>query len=85
MIASLPQQIYFVIHCNHPQELDEEIFDRLKALQRLGCLILNQAVLLKGINDDAHTLQQLAEQLARSGDYFLLFASVGSSTGSHAF
>lgn len=70
LIASLPQQIYFVIHCNHPRELDQEIFDRLKALQRLGCIILNQAVLLKGINDDVSTLQQLAEQLINQGVIF---------------
>lgn len=70
LIASLPQQIYFIIHCNHPRELDQEIFDRLKALQRLGCMILNQAVLLKGVNDDASTLQQLAEQLANQGIIF---------------
>jgi EF-P beta-lysylation protein EpmB len=70
LIASLPQQIYFVIHCNHPRELDQEIFDRLRALQRLGCIILNQAVLLKGINDNASTLQQLAEQLVNQGILF---------------
>jgi len=70
LIGSLPQQVYFIIHCNHPRELDQEIFDRLKALQRLGCLVLNQAVLLKGINDDANTLHQLAEQLANQGVIF---------------
>ncbi len=70
IIANLPQQIYFVIHCNHPRELDNEIFDRLKALQRLGCVILNQAVLLQGVNDDVSTLQQLAEQLANQGIIF---------------
>jgi EF-P beta-lysylation protein EpmB len=70
MVASLPQQIYFVIHCNHPHELDQEIFDRLKALQKLGCLILNQAVLLKGVNDEVSTLLQLAEQLANQGILF---------------
>lgn len=70
LIANLPQQVYFVIHCNHPRELDKEILDRLKTLQRLGCLILNQAVLLKGINDNADTLHQLAEQLANHGIIF---------------
>jgi EF-P beta-lysylation protein EpmB len=70
LIASLPQQIYFVIHCNHPRELDQDIFDRLRALQRLRCLILNQAVLLKGVNDDVNTLQQLAEQLVNQGIIF---------------
>lgn len=70
LISSLPQQVYFIIHCNHPRELDHEIFDRLKTLQRLGCLVLNQAVLLKGINDDVNTLCQLAEQLANQGIIF---------------
>ncbi len=67
IIDRVPQQVYFVIHCNHPRELDEEIIDRLKALQRLGCLILNQAVLLKGVNDEVNTLKQLCEQLANHG------------------
>jgi EF-P beta-lysylation protein EpmB len=70
LIASLPQQVYFVIHCNHPRELDQEIFDRLRPLQRLGCIILNQAVLLKGVNDDALTLQELAERLVDQGILF---------------
>lgn len=70
LVAQLPQQIYFVIHCNHPRELDQEIFDCLKNLQRLGCLILNQAVLLKGVNDDIQTLCLLAEQLANQGIIF---------------
>lgn len=70
LMASLPQQIYFIIHCNHSRELDQEIFDRLRALQRLGCIILNQAVLLKGVNDDAGTLQELAEQLVNQGIIF---------------
>lgn len=70
LIAQVPQQIYFVIHCNHPRELDQDIFDRLKALQRLGCLILNQAVLLKEVNDNVATLQQLAEQLVNQGIIF---------------
>lgn len=70
LISLLPQQIYFVIHCNHPAELDQDIFDRLKALQRLGCLILNQAVLLKDINDNIETLHQLAEQLVNHGVVF---------------
>jgi EF-P beta-lysylation protein EpmB len=70
LIANIPQQVYFVIHCNHPLELDHEILERLKALQRLGCLILNQAVLLKGVNDDVSTLKQLAEQLANHGMIF---------------
>lgn len=70
MISRLPQQVYFVIHCNHPKELDEDIYDRIKALQSLRCLILNQAVLLKGVNDDVPTLMELSEQLVNHGIFF---------------
>lgn len=70
LINSLPQQVYFVIHCNHPHELDQEILDRLKLLQKLGCVVLNQAVLLQGVNDEQSILHQLAEQLANHGILF---------------
>jgi EF-P beta-lysylation protein EpmB len=67
VLISLPQQVYVVIHCNHPCELDSDVLDSLKALQRIGCVVMNQAVLLKGVNDDVHTLKQLCEQLANQG------------------
>jgi EF-P beta-lysylation protein EpmB len=66
-IEKIPQQVFFVIHCNHPKELDQEIFASLKSLQRVGCLIFNQAVLLKGINNDAKTLVQLCLELSNRG------------------
>ena len=67
MLSSIPQQIWFVIHCNHASELDNEILARLKLLQKKGMLILNQAVLLKGVNDDAETLKVLCETLVNHG------------------
>lgn len=67
MIAAVPQQVYFIIHCNHPRELDSEIFDRLASLQRLGCVILNQSALLKGVNDEVETLKELCELLSDHG------------------
>lgn len=66
----LSKQLYFVIHCNHSKELDEDIFAALRKLQELGCLILNQAVLLKGVNDDASTLIELGKNLANRGVLF---------------
>ncbi|MFI5333617.1 MAG: KamA family radical SAM protein, partial [Chlamydiales bacterium] len=60
-------QIFFVIHCNHPNELDEDIFAALKEIQKLGIPVLNQNVLLKGVNDDAKTLETLMRTLADHG------------------
>lgn len=60
-------QTYFIIHCNHPRELDEEILAALKKIQKLGCSVLCQSVLLKGINDNVETLRALCETLIDAG------------------
>lgn len=60
-------QTFFVVHSNHPNELDEEVIAALKKIQSLGCPVLCQAVLLKGVNDDVHTLKQLATGLIDAG------------------
>jgi EF-P beta-lysylation protein EpmB len=67
LIKNCSKQIFFVIHCNHPQELDLEIFQRLKKLQLAGCVLLNQSVLLKGINDRIDVLEELCELLSNHG------------------
>ena len=60
-------QTVFVLHCNHPNELDEEVFQALKSIQMLGIPVLNQSVLLKGINDASETLKELMLLLADHG------------------
>ncbi len=60
-------QLLFVIHVNHPHELDKDIFCSLKKLQTLGIPILNQSVLLKGVNDTIETQKQLSECLVNHG------------------
>jgi len=67
IIKECPLQIYFVLHINHPNELDAHLFAHLKELQLLGVILLNQAVLLRGINDNVTTLVELCEQLANQG------------------
>ncbi|WP_227657418.1 EF-P beta-lysylation protein EpmB [Candidatus Magnetaquicoccus inordinatus] len=52
-----------VIHCNHPQELDSLVLQALHKLQQAGVLLLNQSVLLKGINDSVEVLAALCETL----------------------
>lgn len=67
LFRSLPFQVFFVVHVNHVNELDEEILARLNSLRTLGIILLNQSVLLKDINDDAETLCLLFETLANHG------------------
>lgn len=67
LLSSLKKQVWFVIHVNHKRELDDEILQRLKALSKLGCQLLNQSVLLKGVNDDVEILSELCEELVNHG------------------
>ena len=67
ILSSTRLQVVFIIHCNHARELDEDILNALKRIQRLGIPILNQSVLLKGVNDDVQTLHSLFETLANHG------------------
>jgi EF-P beta-lysylation protein EpmB len=67
MLDESSLQIFFVIHCNHPREMDEEIYAALKKIQRLGIPVLNQAVLLKNVNDNLETLHELCEALVNHG------------------
>ncbi len=56
-----------VVHANHAQECDGEVKSALNSLRGAGILLLNQAVLLRGINDDADTLVRLSETLFEHG------------------
>jgi EF-P beta-lysylation protein EpmB len=52
-----------VVHCNHPQELGADVAASLGALASSTHLLLNQAVLLNGVNDRADTLVELSRRL----------------------
>lgn len=67
LLASTLKQIIFIIHCNHPRELDADVVSALKKVQYLGIPTLNQSVLLKGVNDDEKTLLSLSEALVDAG------------------
>lgn len=56
-----------VIHSNHPNELDQCVEAALQRLRKTGVTLLNQAVLLAGINDSPETLSQLSQRLFECG------------------
>ncbi|KTD07955.1 EF-P beta-lysylation protein EpmB [Legionella jamestowniensis] len=56
-----------VIHSNHARELNDSVFNACKALREAGCHLLNQSVLLKGVNDNVESLIALSEQLFYCG------------------
>ncbi len=67
ILKTSSKQIVFIIHSNHPKELDQDVFQALKSVQKLGIPVLNQSVLLKGVNDDEKTLLTLSEALTGQG------------------
>ena len=59
--------VWVIVHCNHPRELSAEVDGALARLVDAGIPVLNQSVLLRGVNDDVDTLAELCEALtARS-------------------
>jgi EF-P beta-lysylation protein EpmB len=52
-----------VIHANHRNELDEAVAAACARLRSAGVLLLNQSVLLRGVNDDADALAELSLRL----------------------
>lgn len=59
------QRVVVVFHFNHPREIDDDCRRAARALA--GFTLLNQSVLLAGINDDADTLAELSERLFDTG------------------
>ncbi len=56
-----------VLHCNHPQELNESVANACRLLRNVGCHLLNQSVYLTGINNNALVLVELSERLFAYG------------------
>ncbi|MFV5348313.1 EF-P beta-lysylation protein EpmB [Acinetobacter soli] len=73
ILKSTRLRIIVVIHANHAAELDDQTCAYLEKLSQHGITALNQAVLLKGVNDDAQTLIELSQRLfdARVMPYYL--------------
>jgi EF-P beta-lysylation protein EpmB len=56
-----------VVHANHANEIVDDCSDALRDLLRAGITVLNQAVLLKGVNDSVTALAELSESLINLG------------------
>jgi L-lysine 2,3-aminomutase len=61
-------RLVLVLHCNHDQELDDAMHRQsLNRLRNQGVFLLNQTVLLKGVNDQSDTLINLSKKLFNYG------------------
>lgn len=57
------QPVYVNTHFNHPKECTAEAFEACRKLVDAGCVLGNQMVLLKGVNDDPKIVKELNHKL----------------------
>ncbi|MCP1727122.1 EF-P beta-lysylation protein EpmB [Natronospira proteinivora] len=67
LLSGFPGPVTVVLHANHGREIDDSVASAVHRLQGRGILLLNQAVLLRGVNDDVHSQQSLSEALSAIG------------------
>ena len=60
-------KLIMVLHINHPNEIDDTVSEFVQRLKQAGVTMLNQAVLLRDINDSAAVQAQLSEALFDAG------------------
>lgn len=77
MIATLPRRITrdllaalkgpsmkcIVTHINHPREITSETADACRRIRNAGYMLLNQSVILRGVNNNVETLRELMREL----------------------
>ena len=66
-LSSLPWPVVMVVHANHGNEIDAPVTAALARLRGAGVHLLNQAVLLRGVNDSLPALAALSERLFAAG------------------
>jgi EF-P beta-lysylation protein EpmB len=67
LLEATPLQTVVVVHANHAREIDVTVAEALLELRKHVDMLLNQSVLLRGVNDDAATLTELSERLFAGG------------------
>ena len=61
-LSTLPWPVTLVVHANHANEFDGTVDAALGRLRAAGVHLLNQAVLLRGVNDSVDALAALSER-----------------------
>ena len=65
-LVEIKKTIIFVLHINHANEIDDAVIDNIRLLQQFNIMVLNQSVLLKGVNDNVQSLIKLSERLVEN-------------------
>jgi len=64
---NVKKAVYMPLHINHASEITKDVRRAISKLQTTGIILLSQSVLLKGVNDNAQTLEELYRALTALG------------------
>ncbi|WP_374086575.1 EF-P beta-lysylation protein EpmB [Methylomicrobium lacus] len=83
VLTQSAKPVVMVVHCNHPNEITERVAGACRLLKQGGIVLLNQSVLLRGVNDKAADLIALSERLFEHGvmPYYLHLLDKVSGAG----
>lgn len=81
-LATKAKTVYVAVHANHPREMTPQARAAIGRLAEVGIALVSQTVLLKGVNDDADTLEALMRAFveARVKPYYLHHADLAPGT-----
>jgi EF-P beta-lysylation protein EpmB len=66
-LHALPWPVAVVLHANHANEIDAAVAAACRQLRGAGAILLNQSVLLRGVNDSVDALADLSARLFDCG------------------
>jgi L-lysine 2,3-aminomutase len=66
-LRGLPSPVVIVLHVNHAQENDPSVREACARLRTCGAVLVNQLVLLQGVNANARALEALSRALLEAG------------------
>ena len=66
-VSRCRKKVVFVLHTNHPNEIDDQVVNAVSTLRDAGATLLNQSVLLRDINDTPEVLVKLSRKLFEAG------------------
>lgn len=67
LLRNAGRPVVTVIHSNHANEIDASVIATLQELRGVSAALLNQSVLLRGVNDSVDALTALSEKLFSAG------------------
>ncbi|MGR9073407.1 MAG: EF-P beta-lysylation protein EpmB [Gammaproteobacteria bacterium] len=85
LLTQTDKQIIMVMHCNHSAEISQKVRAASALMSANRITLLNQSVLLKGVNDNVEHLRELSEQLFSAGILPYYLHLLDKVAGAHHF